>query len=129
MVVGAGRDQSFDTRSPFIVIPFQLHSPTDELQLDLSTQILIEKKTQKRFQNFDKLQFELVAPADISIFDEFSMSYRELCPGECSPGRFSFETMVARWAPSQLARKRAAIVFTNFVLRPTHAPISPLVAP
>jgi hypothetical protein len=45
------------------------------------------------------------------------------------PGFFSFETIVARWAPSQHICKRAAIVFTNFVLRPTHAAVSPLVAP
>jgi hypothetical protein len=59
----------------------------------------------------------------------YALIIEELRPGESSSGRFFFGTMVARWAPRQLAHERAAIVFTNFVLRPTHAAVTPLVAP
>jgi hypothetical protein len=78
------------------------------------TQINIIKKS----DSDSHLRLTFLAPLTYPLIIE------ELRPGESSPGRFSFETMVARWAPRQLARKRVAIVFTNFVLRPSNAAIS-----
>jgi hypothetical protein len=58
----------------------------------------------------------------------YPLIIEELRLDESSLGRFFFEYTVARWATRLLVCKRAAAFFASFVLRPSHAPVSPLVA-